>query len=76
MRKAVMPPRAQECFRRATDARHMADAAENPNEKADLLEVEQGWLAIGRIIALSNGPRASLKKAGTVNSAGGQILRS
>jgi hypothetical protein len=54
----------------------MADAAENPNEKADLLEVEQGWLAIGRIIALSNGPRASLKKAGTVNSAGGQILRS
>jgi hypothetical protein len=55
---------AQECFRRATDARHMADAAENPNEKADLLEVEQGWLAIGRIIALSNGPRASLKKPG------------
>ena len=62
MRKAAMPPMAQECFRRATDAHHMADAAENPDEKADLLGVEQRWLAIARIYDLKQRPEGQPKK--------------
>jgi hypothetical protein len=39
---------AQECYRRAMEARRMALTAVNPNEKKDLLEVEQGWLSLAR----------------------------
>jgi hypothetical protein len=39
---------AQECYRRALDARRMAVATGDPDEKADFLAVEQGWLALAR----------------------------
>jgi hypothetical protein len=39
---------AQECYRRAMEARRLALAAGYPAEKADLLEVEQGWLSLAR----------------------------
>jgi len=40
----------------------MADLAENPDEKADLLGVEQRWLAIARIYDLKQRPEGQPKK--------------
>jgi hypothetical protein len=37
-----------ECYRRAEEARRMANAALLPWEKADLVEVEQRWLSLAR----------------------------
>jgi hypothetical protein len=38
----------QECYSRAAEARRMASAAATPAERADLLEIEQRWLALAR----------------------------
>jgi hypothetical protein len=35
-----------ECYRRATEARRMADAAANPSERADFLAIEQRWRSL------------------------------
>ena len=37
-----------ECYRRAEEARRMAEAALTPWEKADLVEVEKRWLSLAR----------------------------
>ena len=36
----------KECYRRATKARHMADAATDRTEKADFREIEKRWLSL------------------------------
>jgi hypothetical protein len=38
--------RAAEYRRRAAEARRMADAANTPAERADLIQVEKGWLRL------------------------------
>jgi hypothetical protein len=39
----------EECHRRAAEARRMADTPDiSPDERHDLLEVEQRWLSIAR----------------------------
>jgi hypothetical protein len=38
--------RAAEYRRRAAEARRMADAASTPAERADLKQVEKGWLRL------------------------------
>jgi hypothetical protein len=35
-----------ECLRRAAEARRLAAASRHPAQKADLLDVAQGWLAL------------------------------
>jgi hypothetical protein len=35
-----------ECYRRAAEARRMADAASNLLEKTDFLEIEKMWLSL------------------------------
>jgi hypothetical protein len=42
-----------ECYRRAADARRMADAATSLSERADLLDVEERWLTLARIASCS-----------------------
>ena len=37
-----------ECYRRAAEARHMADRATNRPAKADFLAIEQRWLSLAR----------------------------
>jgi hypothetical protein len=37
-----------ECYRRAAEARRMADGATNWPEKADFLAIEQRWLSLAR----------------------------
>lgn len=37
-----------ECYRRAAEARRIADATTDPMAKADFLEVEQRWLLLAR----------------------------
>jgi hypothetical protein len=37
-----------ECYRRAAEARRMADGATNRPEKADFLAIEQRWLSLAR----------------------------
>ena len=39
---------AQECYRRAIEARRIAPTAVDSAEKKDLLEVEQRWLSLAR----------------------------
>jgi hypothetical protein len=38
--------RAAEYRRRAAEARRMANAASTPSERADLIQVEKGWLRL------------------------------
>ena len=38
-----------ECYRRAAEARRMADRAANRLEKEDFLAIEQRWLSLARI---------------------------
>ena len=38
-----------ECLRRAAQARRLAAASRDPSEKADLLDVARGWLALAGI---------------------------
>ena len=38
----------QECYSRAAEARRLADTAATPAERADLLAIEQRWLALAR----------------------------
>jgi hypothetical protein len=38
----------QECYRRAAEARRMADRATNRPAKADFLAIEQRWLSLAR----------------------------
>ena len=40
MRKRLSAPEILECYRSAVEARHLAEAASTPAEKADLLQVE------------------------------------
>ena len=35
-----------ECYRRAAQARRIADAAADPSERADFLAIEQRWLSL------------------------------
>jgi hypothetical protein len=35
-----------DCYRRAAEARHIADASTNPDTKSDFLELERRWLAL------------------------------
>ena len=35
-----------ECLRRAAEARRLAGASRDPAQKADLIDVAQGWLAL------------------------------
>jgi hypothetical protein len=35
-----------DCYRRAAEARRIADAASNPDTKSDFLELERRWLAL------------------------------
>jgi hypothetical protein len=37
-----------ECYRFAAQARHIAETATNPFERADLIEVEERWLSLAR----------------------------
>jgi hypothetical protein len=37
-----------ECYRRAEEARRMADAATSQFERADFLDVAQRWLSLAR----------------------------
>ena len=37
-----------ECYRRAAEARRMADSAANRPAKADFLAIEQRWLSLAR----------------------------
>jgi hypothetical protein len=37
-----------ECYRLAAQAKRLAEAATDPEEKRDLLAVEQKWLALAR----------------------------
>jgi hypothetical protein len=37
-----------ECYRRAAEARRIADVATDPSTKADFLEIEQRWLFLAR----------------------------
>jgi hypothetical protein len=37
-----------ECYRRAAEARRMADRATNRPAKADFLSIEQRWLSLAR----------------------------
>jgi hypothetical protein len=37
-----------ECYRRAAEARRMADRASNRPAKADFLSIEQRWLSLAR----------------------------
>jgi hypothetical protein len=37
-----------ECYRRAAEARRIADGATDPLTKADFLKVEQRWLSLAR----------------------------
>jgi len=37
-----------ECYRRAAEARRMADRATNPPAKADFRAIEQRWLSLAR----------------------------
>jgi hypothetical protein len=46
MRPNSRAARAQECYRRAREARRMALTAADSAEKKDLLEVEQRWLSL------------------------------
>jgi hypothetical protein len=48
MRDRLSPYEVQECYRRAVEARRMADVAATSAERADLLEVERGWLSLAR----------------------------
>jgi hypothetical protein len=48
-----------ECYRRAADARRMANAATNLSERADLLDVEERWLTLARIASF--GPIEELR---------------
>jgi hypothetical protein len=43
-------------YRRADEARRMAEAATSPFERADFLEVEKRWLALARSAHLSSDP--------------------
>jgi hypothetical protein len=42
------PSRAREFYRLAAQARRLAAAADDPDQKLDLLEVEEGWLSLAR----------------------------
>jgi hypothetical protein len=48
MPQTARPSTAKECYRNAMDARRMAVASRNADEKIDFFEVEQGWLALAR----------------------------
>ena len=48
MRERLSTYEVQECYRRAAEARRMGDAVATSAEKADLLEVERGWLSLAR----------------------------
>ena len=37
-----------ECYRRAAEARHMADHATDRSAKADFLAIEKRWLSLAR----------------------------
>jgi hypothetical protein len=39
---------SRECYRRAADARRIADVATDPSTKADFLEIEKRWLSLAR----------------------------
>jgi hypothetical protein len=46
MREQLSAYEVQECYHRAAEARRIADTAATAAERADLLEVERGWLSL------------------------------
>ena len=48
MRDDLSAYEVQECYRRAAEARSWADAAVGLAERADLMDVERGWLSVVR----------------------------
>ena len=48
-------PKFLECYRLAAEARHMANAAMSPLERADFLAVEERWLSLARGLGLWSG---------------------
>ena len=50
-----------ECYSRAAEARRMADTTTDPSEKADLLQIEKGWLAQARYIRAQSSKRPPAK---------------
>ena len=56
------PKEILECYRRAQEARRMADAASSPFERADFLAIEQRWLSLARSPQLWSDPGGWGKK--------------
>jgi hypothetical protein len=54
--KKPMSKEILECYRRAREARRMADAASSPFERADFLAIEQRWLSLARNTQLWSEP--------------------
>ena len=48
MRERLSAYEVQECYRHAAEARRIADTAVTAAERADILEVERGWLSLAR----------------------------
>ena len=60
-----------ECYRRAAEARRMADRATDRSAKVDFLEIEQRWLSLARTYdaetaraASRRAPRSQRKQRG------------
>jgi hypothetical protein len=55
-----------ECYRRAAEARRMADGATNGLAKADFLAIEQRWLSLARSdeVETVRAPRSQRKQRG------------
>lgn len=59
MRQKLKAETILECYRFAAQARHMAETATNPFERADLIEVEERWLSLARSPRTLARPRAA-----------------
>ena len=63
MRKKSRSGVILECYRRAAEARRMADGATNRPAKADFLAIEQRWLSLARGCYEAETVRAVLRRA-------------
>jgi hypothetical protein len=50
MPQAFKAPTLRECYRRAAQAKHLAETTADPGEKDDLLKVEQRWLELAHSV--------------------------
>jgi hypothetical protein len=51
----------QECYRRAVDARRIADATSKPSERVDFLEMERRWLFAAHTISPKSAVREPVR---------------